>query len=158
MSKRFDSPCSDGSHSDSGSLSLGIPEAKDVLYREKLPKFDTPLREDISRPSILDQMLYKNYFDSCDGKSSVSMSIYDEKIQPHSSFKKILESPYKIRGDELESVHGGDLKLEVTPLSPFQDKFKNIWRSCIDSDEKKPAHRLNAHPKGMPKVTIRRSP
>ena len=66
MRKRLESPGVEVPNSESGSVILGIPEAKNEFHKEKLLKFETPLREDIGRFSILDQMFHKNCFDSLD--------------------------------------------------------------------------------------------
>lgn len=139
---------------------LNMNDSKDHHFhsrRENLSQFNTPIKEEGGRYSILDRMLYKNDFESSDSKSYINMSIYDKSSNGATPNKKILGSPFKIRVEDLESVMGQD-KLEENGFSPFQDKYRTIWRSYNDSDEKKHAPRLHNLSKALDKVVVRRSP
>ena len=85
---------------------------------------------------ILDSMPHKNYFDSSDNKSSLSMNCYEEKVnQDTTQQRKYSISPSKIMGGDFESKVLKDLKIEENFISPFTDKLGSLWLNHIDFDE-----------------------
>ena len=158
MRKRFISPSFDKENYEM----LNTNEAKEEIMhcrREDLSQFATPVKEEANKISILDKMLYKNHFDSYDSRSPINISVFEEKeyhgIVP---IRKILGSNHKIQSEDCESEIGGDVKFGENELSPFQEKFKNIWRSCIDNGDRKHYDGQNDHPKGFGKVLTKRTP
>jgi len=88
--------------------------------------------------SIIDSLAHKNYLDSYDNKSSLSMNCYDEKVDQNPTLLwKYPISPYKIKWDEFESLVGRDLKIEENCLSPFIDKLGSFWLNHTDYDDLK---------------------
>ncbi|CAI2368544.1 unnamed protein product [Moneuplotes crassus] len=136
-----------------------IKEEEINSRRENLSQFNTPLRGEANNSSILDKMLYKNCFDSCDSKSPIHLSMYEEKDfeQDIAPITKFLGSHRNILAEDYESEIGGEVKFEANELSPLQDNFRNIWRSCIDSDEKKHISKISHQPRELEKMPAKRS-
>lgn len=158
MRKRFLSPNFD---KENHSIT-GMSEAKEEnihSQRGDISQFATPIKEELGRVSILDKMLYKNHFDSYDSRSPISMSVFEEKdyhgITP---VRRFLGASHKISPEESELEIGGDIKFGPNEISPYHDRFKSIWRSCIENDDKKSSFGLNQHPKGFGKVITKRTP